>query len=413
MTTGEELVLGGRYKVIGTKDCGTLADIRLAYDTLLRRNVTVKLATEGDPESGRGRYPDGVFKREAEIAASLQHPHLHPVYDYGTQAGQHYLVMRVFNETLREHIHRFERPHMLPLDAALPLFQSIAGAIDYLHEQGGIVHGNLKPNNIVLDTESGSRVHPFVSDFGVAALGPRLIGTPLYMAPEQMSGAEVSSAADLFALGIILYECLTGSRPFSHDDLPGILRSKLEPRDGQYSVRRLRSDLPVGVDLVVEGLTRPDPSDRYASASDAIEEMARAFYSGQSSVEGTVFLSYAREETAYVHDLARRLRGIGIKLWLDQDIQPGTNWDRSVEEALRKSSCMLVIMSRAAVESESVTDEWSYFLDHGKAVYPMIYEPCELPLRLRRRQHITRSHDLLSDMSRIIGVLAERAQTES
>lgn len=413
MTVSEELVLGGRYKVIGPLDCGTLADIRLAYDTLLQRKVAVKLAVEGEWEPGRGRYPMGVFKREAQLAASLQHPHLHPVYDYGSHGEHQYLVMRFFNETLREHIGRFAPSQWMPLDVALPLFQSIAGAIDYLHEHGPIIHGNLKPNNIVLDTESGSRIHPFVSDFGVATLGAQGIGTPLYIAPEQVTGAEVSPAADLFALGVIVYECLTGSVPFPRSTISGMLYSKLQPAEGQYSVRRIRADLPVGLDLVVEGLTRPDPSERYPNASAAIEQMARVFYVGRSRIEGTVFMSYAREESPYVHELARRLRSIGIKLWIDQDIQPGTNWDRSVEEALQNANVMLVIMSRAAVASEGVGDEWSYFLDHGKAVYPLVYEPCELPLRLRRRQHITITRDMLTDIARIVEVLAQAKQSDS
>jgi len=201
----------------------------------------------------------------------------------------------------------------MPLDVALPLFQSIAGAIDYLHEHGPVIHGNLKPNNVVLDTESGVRIHPFVSDFGVATLGAQGIGTPQYMAPEQVTGPEVSPATDLFALGVILFECLTGSLPFPRSSVASTLYSKLQPAEGQYSVRRIRADLPVGLDLVVEGLTRPDPSERYPNASAAIEQMARVFYAGQSGIEGTVFVSYAREESSYVHDLARRLRSIGIK----------------------------------------------------------------------------------------------------
>lgn len=407
----EELILGGRYRVVGPMDCGTLADIRLAYDTLLRRKVTIKLAMEDESATGRGWYPVGVFKREAELAASLQHPHLLAIHDYGIDGTRQYLVMRYFNETLREHIRRFTPPALMPLDMAVPLFQSIAGAVDYLHAHGPIVHGNLKPNNIVLDTEFETRVHPFVSDFGVATTGAGLHGTPIYMAPEQAAGGGVSYKADLFALGIILFESLTGSLPFLRGDIHSILLSKIKPVDGQYSVRRFRADLPAGVDLVVEGLTRPEPSERYASASAAIDEIARAFYSGQSAIEGTVFLSYAREESEYVHALARRLRSVGIKVWIDQDIQPGTNWDRSVEEGLQLANSMLLVISRAAMQSETVRDEWSYFLDQGKAVYPVIYEPCELPLRLRRRQHIAISRDLLSDVARVVAALAEGSRS--
>lgn len=410
MNADKGLVLGGRYEVIAPLDSGTLADIRLAFDTRLQRKVAVKLAVEvekGEEEQfERGQYRAGVFKREAEMAASMQHPHLHPVYDYGVDGEHHYLVMRFFNETLRKHLRRYAPPNLMKLDVAVALFEKIAGAIDYMHEHGSVVHGNLKPNNILLDTESGSEVHPFVSDFGVAALGARLIGTPLYMAPEQMTGGTVTLRADLFALGVIVYECLTCSLPFPHGELSTMCFSKLQPKDGQYSVRKARPELPVAVDLVVEGLTRADPAERFPSASRAIKELARALYTDQAGIEGTVFLSYAREESAYVHDLARRLRSVGVKIWVDTDIQPGASWDRSIEEALKSTSSMLVIASRASVESEAVRDEWGYFLDHGKAVYPVIYEACELPLRLRRRQYIEIERDMLIDVARIVAALA-------
>jgi eukaryotic-like serine/threonine-protein kinase len=404
MAPDEKLILGGRYEVIGVKDCGTLADIRLAFDTVLHRKVAVKLGTDGDWEAGR--FPPGLFEKEARMAAALQHPHLLPVYDYGIDGGRRYLVMRDFDETLREFMRRFSQAQPIPLDVTLPLFQGIAGAIDYLHDHAAIVHGNLKPNNIVLDAERGAHAHPFVSDFGVAAVGPHMLGTPIYAAPEQFSETPVSGAADLFALGIILYQCLTGALPFAANGVAVLMAAKLQPADGQYSVRRVRPELPVGVDLVIDGLTRPDPRERYGTASAAIDELARAFYSGQAGVDGTVFVSYAREDSAYVHALARRLRSIGVDVWADVDIEPGKSWDRSVEEALRASSRMVVVMSAAAAASETVRDEWSYFIDHDKPVYAVIYEPCELPLRLRRRQHITSTRDILTDVSRILSALA-------
>jgi serine/threonine protein kinase len=232
------------------------------------------------------------------------------------------------------------------------------------------------------------------------------------MAPEQAADGNISPAVDLFAFGVIVYECLTSASPFRGMDVQTMHVSKMRPRDGQYSVCATRPDVPVAVDAVIAGLTRPAPGERYATATAAIEEMARARYSAHSRIDGVVFLSYAREQSAYVHEMARRLRSIGLTLWTDQDIEPGATWDRRVEAALQRADSMLVIMSPAAARSETVTDEWSYFLDAGKAVVPAVYEPCDVPLRLRRRQHIALSRDMLSDVALIVDALSRPRRGE-
>jgi serine/threonine protein kinase len=241
---------------------------------------------------------------------------------------------------------------------------------------------------------------------GVAAVGGASMGTPIYMAPEQIKDETTSSAVDLYAFGIIILECFTGQQPFPIDNLNRTFYLKLQPELGQYSARRHRPELPMGVDVVIDRLTRTDPAERYPSAQAAIDELTRAFYSGQASIEGKVFVSYARKDQDYVHDLARQLRSIGVDIWIDQDIAPGTNWDHHIEDALAACDKMLLILSPAAVASENVHDEWSYFLERGKAVYPFVYQPCEMSFRLRRRQFITSTGDTLNDVAKIVDVLA-------
>ena len=339
------------------------------------------------------------------MAAALQHPHLLPIYDYGVEGDCHYLVMRVFDAHLRQYLRSRDRAHRMSLQEAIDLFRQLAAAVDYLHRRGH-VHANLKPENILLDTQSARDTHAFVSDFGVAALGMRGIGTPIYMPPEGFESKEPSPATDIFALGLILYESLTGELPFKAETTFGLFRERAEPPAGFYCVTKLRHDLPAGVDAVIAGLTQPKPESRYATASMGIAELERVYYAGRADIGGTVFVSYAREDSAYVSDLCRRLRGIGVRLWSDHDIAPGVNWDRAVEGALRSASKMLVVMSPAATRSENVQDEWSYFLQENKPVHPFVYQPCELPFRLRRRQHIVSSGDLLGDIARIIDHLS-------
>jgi serine/threonine protein kinase len=264
-----------------------------------------------------------------------------------------------------------------------------------------VIHGNLKPQLIALDTENSQQIHPYVSDFGIAAKGGAGKGRVVYTAPEQYGGGEITHRADLYAYGIILYQCFSGHLLADETEIMAI-----PPAERRYAVRQVRPEVPIGVDLVIDRLTRPDPAERYATATAAVEALTHAFYSGQGALEGRVFISYAHKDQDYVHRLAKQLRSVGVDLWIDQDIAPGVNWDKQIEEALNACDQMLLVFSPAALISENVHDEWSYFLERGKAVHIYIHETCELPFRLRRRQYFLSKGDLLADVSQIVDVLA-------
>jgi serine/threonine protein kinase len=402
-------VLLGRYEVGGKIEVGTLADVRSARDRWLERTVAIKVAGEWGPVPGVSD-PGALFRKEATLSARLQHPHLLPVYDYGRGARE-FLVMRHFDWTLRQYLAR-HATGPFPLERTVALFRPIASAIDYLHEHGAVVHGNLKPDNVVLDTEPSSQLHPFIFDFGVAALGVGRVGTPNYMAPEQMMLEEISPAVDIYALGVMLYETLVGATPFDAiHGLAALALRKVEPIAAQYSARELRPDLPPSVDAVIAGLTQTDPHDRYESASTAVEELARASIIGGHDIAGKIFISYARSDAEYVIVLAKRLRALGVQVWSDLDITTGSPWDNSVEQALRDTDKMLLILSPEAVRSENVRDEWSRFLQDGKPVLPFMLKECEVPYRLARLQHLRAAHDLLIDIARILEALSgQRSQ---
>jgi serine/threonine protein kinase len=393
-------VLGGRYQIVERIETGTLAEVWSAHDAILDRKVAVKIGWRS--EDGQNPFNDReLFRREAQIAAKLEHPHLLPVYDFGEHDDYLYLVARYFNETLRNRL----GGQTLPSLTTLRLLQQLADAIDHLHQQGQITHGNLKPSTIVLDSQAG-KLHPYISDFGIAAIGVTNVGTPIYMAPEQLKDEETTTAVDLYAFGVIILECFTGQTPFAEANINRIFYLKLQPEPQMYSARRHRPELPMGVDVVIDRLTRTNPQERYPTAQAAVDELTRAFYTGKSNIEGKVFISYARKDQDYVHGLARQLRNIGIDIWIDQDISPGANWDHHIETALALCDKMLLILSPAAVASENVHDEWSYFLEHGKAVYPFVYQPCEMSFRLRRRQFMTSTGDTLNDVAKIVDILA-------
>lgn len=375
-------LIAGRYRVEAFLTRGNATELWQARDLILRRAIAVRIVRTQllDNEHYIGR-----FAQEAQILAALEHPHIMPIYDYGIHAERPYQIQRLIGtQTLENYT---EADHKLPTLDVVRLVQRIGNALDYIHAQG-IVHRDVAPHNIILDAQG----LPYLVNFSLAHLTDGS-GINWGDAPERASQS-ADPSTDIYAFGLLLYQLLSGKRPrFRHNNLA-------------TPVREHRPDLPIGVDLVIHRLTRYHREERYETAAAAIDELYRAFYGGQDAVEGRIFVSYARKDSDYVYTLAQELRRIGLNIWIDQDIEPGSNWDNSIEAALNSCDALLLIASEASMRSSNVQDEWSYFLEQGKSVFPFIYQPCELSFRLRRRQYIESTGDLLTDVARVVDVLA-------
>jgi Tfp pilus assembly protein PilF len=246
-----------------------MATVYLARDRKLDRMVAVKvLRPELAATLGTER-----FLREIQIAAKLSHPHILQLYDSGEADGLLYFVMpHVEGESLRQ---RLDRESRLPVETALRLAAEAAGALDYAHQQG-IVHRDIKPENILLHTGQA-----IVADFGIAraidaAAGEVVtrtaltatgvvIGTPLYMSPEQVVGDPVDGRTDVYALGCVLYEMLAGAPPYTGTTAQVVLaRHTVGPVP---SVRKSRAEVPVGLDRTVVKALAKASADRFASAA--------------------------------------------------------------------------------------------------------------------------------------------------
>ena len=258
----------GPYRILELIGRGGMAAIYKAYQPATDRVVAVKVLLEtraDDPEVVRR------FEHEARIIAGLEHRNIVPVYDFGKQDELLYLVMRYMRAGTLSDVLR--RSRLLPADAA-GILTDIAAALDYAHNLS-IVHRDIKPNNILVDAEA----HAYLTDFGLAkVLGDSLeltrsgasMGTPAYMAPEQVAGGEVSRRTDIYSLGVTLYEMLTGAVPFIADSPMAVAMMQL--RETQRPARELSPWIPAEVDAVVERAMAKLPDDRYATAG----EMARA-----------------------------------------------------------------------------------------------------------------------------------------
>lgn len=240
-----------------------MASVYLAHDPNFRRNVAVKLISVNFQENPVFRER---FEREARLIAQIEHPAIVPVYDFGAQGDQLYLVMRYMaGGTLADKIKQGNST----LGYAVKILSQIAPALDAVHAQG-VVHRDLKPGNILLDGFGNAAI----SDFGIAHLtavtidltGSAIIGTPSYMSPEQVRGDDLDGRSDVYALGVILFEMLTGHGPF-HASTPMSVALK-HLTDPVPSIRSLRPDLPADVESILNKALAKDKERRYATASE-------------------------------------------------------------------------------------------------------------------------------------------------
>lgn len=270
----------GRYRILRLLGQGAMGTVYLARDAMIQRQVAVKsLRLDRLHSHEQRRRAADCFLQEARIVGNLNHSHITAVYDMGAQEGVPYLVMEyVDGDNLKEII---RAGHAFSLKEKLTLIAMVARALHYAHQRG-VLHRDIKPANIMILHKNRS---PKITDFGIArVMDPRSLGiglqqakeelipgTPLYMSPEQIEGGQLDARSDLFSLGILTYEWLSGRKPFTgatvQAQFHAILTSAPPPLTGQH-----------GVDVELEAIVRQalakDPAERFQSAeafSDTLE----------------------------------------------------------------------------------------------------------------------------------------------
>jgi len=264
--------LAGRYQVERRIGAGGMAVVYLARDLKHKRNVAVKvLNSDLAAVIGSER-----FLGEIQVTANLHHPHLLPLFDSGEVDGMLYYVMPyIEGETLRQ---RLVRERQLSVEDALRITTAIGSALDYAHRQG-VIHRDLKPENVLMHDGE-----PLVMDFGIAlavshAGGTRItqsgisLGTPHYMSPEQATGSEhIDARSDLYSLGAMLYEMLTGDPPHTGSTIQSVIAKVLTDRP--TSLRAARDSVPMHVDAAVQRALAKLPADRFASVAEFTTALA-------------------------------------------------------------------------------------------------------------------------------------------
>lgn len=276
----------GRYEIKEEIGRGGMATVYRAYDPVFERDVAIKVLPRAMLHDPQFRLR---FEREAKTIAMLEHAAIVPVYDYGEDDGQPYFVMRYMTGgSLADRI----KQSPLSLKEIIRILDHIGPALDEAHRRG-IVHRDLKPGNILFDQHGV----PYVSDFGIAKLtesqttltGSAIVGTPAYMCPEQAQGESVDGRADIYALGVILFEMLTGRQPYQGDTpMSVVVKHITEPPP---HVLEVRPELPPSIDVVVQRAMAKDREERYATVAEMVKALKTLPLEATQVMEKTIPVS--------------------------------------------------------------------------------------------------------------------------
>jgi len=268
-----QAALGAGYTVERSIGQGGFAAVYLVRDLTLKRPLAVKVLT---PDLLLSATALERFRREAETIAQLAHPHIVPLHFIGGANDVFYLAMAyVDGESLADRIGREGR---LGVDEAVRILREVASALDFAHRRG-VIHRDIKPHNVLLEQETGRAL---VTDFGIArtaeaaslTVSGMVIGTPAYMSPEQVTGSVVDHRTDLYALGIVGYEMLTGQPPFGGaTPTEALMRRVAHPAE---PVQRVRPDTPPVLAEVVNRCLAQDPARRFATGGEIVRALGGA-----------------------------------------------------------------------------------------------------------------------------------------
>ena len=269
----------GKYRIVDEIGRGNMGTVYSAHDPFADKHVAIKLAhPHYINEKEIGERFKKLFFNEAQAAGVLNHPSILKIYDADIDEDNCYLVMEYIHAA--QTLDQYCKPEsLLPVREVVGIIYKIAKALDYAHRQG-IIHRDIKPNNI-LQTESGDIK---IADFSIAMIirddfldtqFHGFLGSPLYMSPEQINEWPISTNTDIFSLGIIMYEMLTGNHPFKADNLSAI--SKKITSEKPLSLSEYRNDIPEGLEYALNRMLKKSPDKRYSMGLDLAADLALIF----------------------------------------------------------------------------------------------------------------------------------------
>ncbi len=267
----------GKYVIINKIGKGSTGMVYLSHDPYYRRDVAIKVYDiEEDSDADKAKVARKMFFNEAHMVGMLQHPNIMPIYDAGEEDGKYYVVT--------EHIQgartlaAYCRPdNLLRVDDVVEIIYKCAKALHYSHGRG-VIHRDIKPSNVMLTTDNDVRI----IDFGIAIVSDSevsriegIAGSPSYMSPEQVQSEELTPRSDLYSLGAVMYELLTGFRPFRADNLSKLLHQIVYATPPP--IHTYRDDLPEELENAVAATMLKDPGARISSGAAMAAELTRVY----------------------------------------------------------------------------------------------------------------------------------------
>ncbi len=269
----------GKYEILQEIGKGTTGDVYLSHDAYYGRDVAVKLYhAQQDSSSQSAKIARKMFFNEANIVGKLQHPNILPIFDAGEEDDRYYVVMEHVRgaRTLASYC---KPDNLLRIEDVIEIVYKCSRALHYAHSRG-LIHRDIKPSNVMLTPENDVRI----IDFGIALLKDAdmsmiqgIAGSPSYMSPEQVQSEELTRASDIYSLGAVLYEMLTGFRPFRAKVLAKLLNNIVYSTPAP--IHTLRSDVPEELEDVVNRAMHKDPEQRFGNGAEMAAALTRVYQS--------------------------------------------------------------------------------------------------------------------------------------
>ena len=288
----DALTKAGRYQIVSELGRGSMGVVYHGFDPVIGRTVAIKtMLTEG-LSSQEFREFKARFQREAQAAGVLSHPNIVNVFDYGEDSGILYLIMEYLEGKSLEKL--VEGQNILPIETIIPMYGQVCNALDHAH-QNGIVHRDIKPANIMVLGNGLVKV----TDFGIAKMvsmgmtqAGQVLGTPNYMSPEQVKGRQIDGRSDIFSLGIILYDLVTGEMPFGGENITTIIYKIIN--ENPIPPRELDATIHPGLSYVICKALAKSPEERYQTCRELADDLKNFKYLGGPAAPSATMILKAR-----------------------------------------------------------------------------------------------------------------------